>query len=230
MKEKSPTGIISQGTIDRAIAWKDKQIASKDAPKVPAKPIVSLAAEGNKPSNNEDAVRIATKLIKPSEGLSLKAYPDPMSPLSLELAKHGQLQNFIDGKLELPPYLRKLSGAPWTIGYGHTEGVKEGDTCTQEEANQWLEAQIRMRMESVLKSAPKLAQASQEALAACISLAYNVGLDAFKNSTVARKIGEGDMLAAADAFRMWNKAGGQVVQGLINRREVERSLFLSVRA
>lgn len=209
---------VGQDVIDRAIAWT----------KEPSQAVVSEQKEAVKPSSNEVAVRIATKLIKPLEALALTAYPDPASPLSLELAKHGQLQNFINGKLVLPPYLRKLSGAPYTIGYGHTEGVEEGDTCTQEEANAWLDAQIRMRMVSVLESAPKLAQASQEALAACISLAYNTGLDAFKNSTVARKIGEGDMLAAANAFRMWNKVAGKVVQGLTNRREVERSLFLSV--
>lgn len=220
MKEITETR-LGKDVIDRAMAWTQEQ---------PKKPILTVQKEVVNPSDNEAAVRIATKLIKPLEALALRSYPDPSSPLSLELAKHGQLQNFINGKLELPPYLRKLSGAPYTIGYGHTEGVEEGDTCTPEQANSWLDAQIRMRMESVLKSAPKLAQASQEALAACISLAYNVGLEAFKTSTVARKISEGDMQAAGNAFRLFNISGGKVTQGLVNRREVERSLFLSVSA
>ena len=63
-------------------------------------------------------------------------------------------------------------------------------------------------------------------LAACTSLAYNIGLAAFRGSTLLRKLNDGDYQGAADQFPVWNKAGGRVVQGLVNRRAAERDLFL----
>jgi len=62
--------------------------------------------------------------------------------------------------------------------------------------------------------------------AAATSLAYNIGLDAYGRSTVARRFSAGQWRAACDAMLMWNRAGGRVVQGLINRRAAERALCL----
>ena len=67
------------------------------------------------------------------EGLRLKAYPDPLSPRGRELAK--PMIDRVDG-------WRKLPGDPWTIGYGHTHGVHEGDVWTLEQANAALKADV----------------------------------------------------------------------------------------
>ncbi len=179
-------------------------------------------------SNIDDAVSIAKKLIRPLESLELRAYPDPDSPLSKELAKHGILRKFKDGKLELPDYLQALSGAPWTIGYGRTEGVKQGDTTTLEEAENDLDRQVRGRVQDVLKAAPKLSTQAGEKIAACVSLQYNIGQNAFRTSTVAKMIAKGDWEAAAKAFGLFIYDNGHIVQGLINRRKVESDLFRSV--
>jgi lysozyme len=178
------------------------------------------------------AIKIAAKLIKQPgiEGCELRAYPDAASELYKTLAEHGILRRYMDGKLELPPYLAELDGSPVTIGWGHTEGVKLGDVITQEQADKWLEDQLAVRVAQVVKAAPKLAQASNEAIAACVSLQYNVGQKAFADSTVVKKIALGDMLGAAEAFGMWVKAKGQVMQGLVNRRKIEANLFRSVKA
>lgn len=77
----------------------------------------------------------------------------------------------------------------------------------------------------VLKRNPEL-KGHPHALAAAISLSYNVGAANYARSTVARKFSAGDWRGACDAFLMWNRAGGRVVLGLTRRREDERSLCL----
>lgn len=191
---------------------------------------VVVPAIGNGATLNEAALRIAVKLIKQSEGLSLRSYPDPCSPLSIELSKHGILQKFIDGKLELPPYLAKLSGEPYTAMYGETKCVKQGQVYTIEEANSRLEARVMEFMQGVVKASPRLLKASAEKLAAITSLAYNIGLSAYADSTACKRIAVEDWVGAAEAITWFNKAGGKVIQGLVNRRKIEKDLFLSVRS
>lgn len=115
----------------------------------------------------------------------------------------------------------------WTIGYGETLGIGPGMTWTQAQADQRLLARLQTFLARVVGACPQLAQESPSRQAAALSLAYNVGSTAFAGSTVCRMIKARNYQAAADAFLLWNKAGGQVVQGLVNRRSAERQLFLS---
>lgn len=117
------------------------------------------------------------------------------------------------------------SAGIWTIGFGHTEGVKEGNIWTQEQADAALKKDVSYYMTAVLKTCPTLANYSNR-LAACTSLAYNIGVNAFAKSTVARYIRRGEIQAAANAFGMWVYAGGQKLKGLINRRRREKAIFL----
>lgn len=115
----------------------------------------------------------------------------------------------------------------WTIGYGETLDVHEGMVWTQAQADQTLYTRLQGFLARVLGACPQLAQESASRQAACVSLAYNVGVTAFGSSTVCRMIKAKRYQEAADAFLLWNKAGGKVVQGLTNRREAERQVFLS---
>ena len=60
-----------------------------------------------------------------------------------------------------------------------------------------------------------------------VSLCYNIGPAAFAKSSIVRHFNAGNVDAAANSFLLWKKAGGKVVQGLVNRRTAERDLFLS---
>lgn len=113
----------------------------------------------------------------------------------------------------------------WTIGYGHTEGVKENDVWTKEQADAALKKDVQHYMTAILKTCPTLADYPNQ-LAACTSLAYNIGINAFAKSTVARYIRRGEIQAAANAFGMWIYAGGQKSNGLTNRRRREKAVFL----
>ena len=120
------------------------------------------------------------------------------------------------------------AGVP-TIGWGHTSGVKMGDTCTQEQADQWLVEDLTEFADGVKRMLAR--DASSTELGALVSFAYNIGLSGFKGSTVLRKHNEGDRQSAARAFALWNKArvNGvlQVLPGLTARRAREAALYLS---
>lgn len=182
---------------------------------------------------DETAVKIAIKVIRQFEGCNLIAYPDPASSLYKALATHNLLQKYMKGSIkhpDLPENFKDLDGRPFTVGFGETKDVKQGDVWTQEEADRRLEARVRGFMQEVLKSCPKLILMRPSAIAACTSLAYNIGSSAFANSTVCKKIMAGDIQGAADSFIMWNKAGNplKVMDGLTKRRKIEADLFKSV--
>ena len=69
---------------------------------------------------------------------------------------------------------------------------------------------------------------SQAQFDAMASLCWNIGPGNFAKSSVVRRFNDGNLMGAGDAFRLWNKAGGKVLKGLVNRREAERALFLRV--
>lgn len=188
---------------------------------------------------NPVAVRIAVKLIKQSEGFNASAYPDPTSPLYKALSAHGMLSKYMSGALKwnaLPENFQALSGAPWTCGYGETQGVTKDTVWTLAEAESRLTKRVEGFMQQVLQASPKLINQSPERIAATTSLAYNTGMgdearkiDGYLTSTVRRKIAVEDWVGAAAAFAMWNKSRGLVVAGLVTRRATEAALFMSVR-
>lgn len=111
-----------------------------------------------------------------------------------------------------------------TIGYGRTTNVRMGDTCTQEQADAWLAEEVEQFRRGVRSVV--LVPLNDNQLSALVSLSYNIGLAAFRGSTLLRKLNAGDYQGAADQFPAWNRAGNRVVQGLVNRRAAERALFL----
>lgn len=117
-------------------------------------------------------------------------------------------------------------GGVWTIGFGHTgPGVKEGLCWTQERANAQLAADIALRIPAVL-SACKV-EPNENQLAAMTSLAFNIGAEAFRQSSVVRLHNQGKFAEAANAFSMWKKDNGVVVAGLVRRRAAEAQLYLT---
>lgn len=111
-----------------------------------------------------------------------------------------------------------------TVGFGTTEGVKLGDKTTPPVA---LERALRdvSKDEGAVKRCVKVPLFQREYDAA-IQLSYNIGTTAFCNSTVVKRWNAGDYPGGCEAFLMWNKVKGRVVQGLVNRREQERKLCL----
>lgn len=117
----------------------------------------------------------------------------------------------------------------WTIGTGHTglvngQRIRKGLTIHPDHAALLLRADLEEFCAGVEAACPV---ATDNQFAAMVSLAFNVGLGAFRTSTVRRQHLVGNYPAAADAFRLFCKAGGRVLRGLKLRRERERHLYLT---
>lgn len=128
----------------------------------------------------------------------------------------------IGGKPNLVAYLPTKKDVP-TIGYGHTKGVKLGDTCTVEEAEDYLLQDIAWVVAAVNKNVS--VQLNQNQFDAVGSLVFNIGASAFLKSTILRKLNQGDFAGAEREFARWNKQKGRVVPGLTTRRKKEAELF-----
>jgi len=113
-----------------------------------------------------------------------------------------------------------------TIGWGETLGVKDGDVWTQEQADAVLRKRVGQFMLATLRRCPQLHVELQDRLAACTSLAYNIGVGAFGASSVCRKTRRREFSGAADSFLLWNKAAGRILRGLTLRRQAERLMYL----
>ena len=113
----------------------------------------------------------------------------------------------------------------WTIGYGHTGSVSPGDTCTQQEADDWLQEDIQWAAQVVVREVKRdLTQGEFDAL---VDFVYNVGSGNFASSTLLKMINAGDFVGAAAQFEHWDVAGGKHIAGLLRRRVAEEQEFLS---
>ena len=123
---------------------------------------------------------------------------------------------------ELKAY--QCSAGVWTIGYGHTKDVVEGMEITQEQAEQMLVDELH-EYESYINKYVTVAL-SQNQFDALVSWTYNLGSTNLKNSTMLKVLNAGKYNEVPAQMKRWNKAGGEILDGLIRRREAEAALFL----
>ncbi len=110
----------------------------------------------------------------------------------------------------------------WTIGYGHTKGVREGDVITSAAAYAFLEQDMAEACEPVLRLCPNV---NQNQLDALTSFVYNLGGKQFEASTLRRMVAGGNDTGAYWQFGQWVRGGGKILPGLVKRRAVEAALF-----
>lgn len=111
------------------------------------------------------------------------------------------------------------AGGVATIGYGHTRGVKITDRCTKGEGERWLREDLAP-IEAYLNTIPEID--TQGKFDSLCSFIYNLGMGAFKDSTLLKKIKAGAPTEEIQAeFRRWVYAKGKVLKGLVRRREWE---------
>lgn len=113
----------------------------------------------------------------------------------------------------------------WTVCDGDTKNVVPGQAETDAQCDARLERQLVAHAKPVLQCVPQL-EARPNALAASISLAYNIGPVGFCRSTAARRFRAGDVRGGCDALLAFDRAGGRVVAGLARRRRAERAICL----
>lgn len=120
----------------------------------------------------------------------------------------------------------------WTIGYGHL--IQPGEPyhpygtvreISTEEADALFARDTSIATGCVNESVTVPLTDNQRA--ALVSFVFNVGCGAFRNSTLLKKLNSGDYESAADELTRWVNAGGVRVAGLVNRRNLEREVFLA---
>ena len=122
---------------------------------------------------------------------------------------------------ELKAY--QCSAGVWTIGYGHTKDVVEGMEITQEQAEQMLVDELH-EYESYINKYVTVAL-SQNQFDALVSWVYNLGPANLTASTMLKVLNSGEYEDVPAQMKRWNKAGGEVLNGLVRRREAEALLF-----
>ena len=117
----------------------------------------------------------------------------------------------------------KCPAGVWTIGYGHTKGVIKGMKITKEEAEELLKQDVSIVELQVVNTVGKLKACKIDAL---VSFAYNVGVAAFRRSTLCRKVkANSDDATIRAEFGKWVYAGNKKLPGLVKRRAEEADMY-----
>lgn len=118
----------------------------------------------------------------------------------------------------------QCSAGVWTIGVGHTAAMGDpkpvdGMKITESEAD----AILRRDLSAIEKDVASCLNVvvSQRQFDVLVSFVFNVGIGAFRKSTLLKKLNSGDYEAVPSELMKWTRAGGKVVQGLVNRRKAE---------
>ena len=139
----------------------------------------------------------AIRLIQEFEGYRSHAYSDPASK---------------DGK-------------PYTIGYGHTDGVYRGQQTSRDEALDWLHEDAQKAAQCVNTYVTRPVR--QQEFDALVSFVFNLGCTALRHSTLLKLLNQGEKKKAAEEFEKWVYANGHKIDGLEKRRRREKHVFVS---
>ncbi len=112
----------------------------------------------------------------------------------------------------------------WTIGYGRTKNVREGDVVNEAQAERDLFEELDEFAEQVLNTVK--VDLEQNELDALTSWTYNLGVGNLQSSTLLKKLNSGDKNSVPSEMVRWNKAAGKVLAGLTRRREAEAKLWV----
>lgn len=116
------------------------------------------------------------------------------------------------------------TGGVWTNGVGHTgPDVHEGQEVDGAQVNAWLKEDV-LEAEDAVNRGVKVSL-SQNQFDALVSFTFNVGVSAFLNSTLLRKLNASDYEGAKNELSRWVRDNGKIVKGLVNRRLKEQKLY-----
>jgi lysozyme len=111
----------------------------------------------------------------------------------------------------------------WTIGYGRTKNVKDGDITSMPQATRDLEEELVEFGDQVQRVVD--VELSQNEFDALTSWTYNLGVGNLQSSTLLKKLNAGDKDSVPSEMLRWNKAAGKVLAGLTIRRQAEADLW-----
>ena len=111
----------------------------------------------------------------------------------------------------------------WTIGFGHTKGVEEGQTCSIEDAESMLADEMD-EYEGYINDMVKV-DLQQHEFDALVAWVYNLGPTNLGESTMLKVLNGGQFDRVPDEMNRWTRAGGEILEGLVRRRQAESLMF-----
>lgn len=115
------------------------------------------------------------------------------------------------------------AGGVWTNGYGNTHGVVPGSTISQQQAETDLAANLQNSINDINRLVSvTLTQGEFDAL---VDFDFNLGRGNLAGSTMLHLLNAGDHAGAAAEFQKWDHCGGQILAGLLRRRQAEQAEF-----
>ena len=162
------------------------------------------------------------------DGREIKVYKNDLKYTDVDKANIELLKNSIVGDegLELKAY--QCPAKKWTIGYGHTAGVEEGQTITKAEAEKYLQADLKNAYDDlkILMFEENIENLDPGKTRALVDLIFNVGVNKVRGSKLMSYIKQGKY-KEAQAELDYFSAGGVVQAGLIKRRISGMKEFLN---
>ena len=117
----------------------------------------------------------------------------------------------------------QCSANVWTIGYGHTRGVKEGDEISADKA-EYILLEDLIEFETYVDQLVTVSL-NQDQFDALVSWTFNLGPTNLKESTMLLRLNDGQYSEVPAEMARWNRSGGEVLEGLKRRRKAEGLLF-----
>jgi len=117
----------------------------------------------------------------------------------------------------------QCSANVWTVGYGHTQGVREGDEITENKAEYLLSEDLE-HFEDYVDRLVEV-RLNQDQFDALVSWTFNLGPTNLGESTLLKKLNEGHYHEVPTEMARWNRSGGEVLEGLKRRRNAEGLLW-----
>ena len=111
----------------------------------------------------------------------------------------------------------------WTIGFGYTKGVEEGQTCSIEDAESMLADEMD-EYEGYINNMVKV-ELQQHEFDALVAWVYNLGPTNLGESTMLKVLNGGQFDRVPDEMNRWTRAGGEILEGLVRRRQAESLMF-----
>ena len=145
------------------------------------------------------------------------------SPACIKLIEGFETCAKAIGNGDFAAYMPTPNDRP-TVGWGSTgPDITMGLVWTQAQCDERFAADLAKFAAGV--SAAVTGETAQNQVDAMVSLAYNIGVGAFKSSTLLRKHNVGDFAGAQAQFAVWNKQAGKVLPGLVKRRAAEAAMY-----
>lgn len=124
------------------------------------------------------------------------------------------------------PYYDSVGVLTVCIGETAADGVNFKKDYTVQDCKDMFAARLPEYDAGVVQCLRPPREITDNMHIAFTSAAYNIGIDGFCHSSMARKANAGDFKGACHSLRLWNKGGGRVIKGLDNRRRAEETLCL----